>query len=566
MARLDVLDRAETLVGAVESLVESRRDDEALVLLDRVAGERATTLGELWDHARGVQARLVANDLEPGAVVVLVLPTSPELIGAYFGTVLAGGVPAMLSTPSHRVSDPGIFGARVAHVVENARPHSLIGGADVLPMFEGDGAAVLGSTQLLDVDAIGESGCIAEPFRPSPDSIATIQYSSGTTGAPKGVQVTHAAVLNNLRSMREALEVQESDVSVNWAPLYHDMGLFGCFLLPLLCGCKTVLMPTMDFMRDPASWLRAIDRYRGAISWAPNLAYALCAKRLRDEALEGLDLSSWRLAVNASEPCLTATIEAFAERMAPYGFRRTAMTPAYGLAEGTVMATVQPMDEEPRYEWLDRDALAGEEVARPVERDSGVPCVSVGRAIPGCRLEIRDPEGRALPDRHVGQVWLHSNALFSSYQANAELTSRTLADGWLDTGDRGYLVDGYLFFVARSKDLIVIGGEKYTPQDVEAVIGRAEGVREGCAVAFGVLNVAQGTEELGAVVETRVEGEEALDVLADEIRLHVSRAIGLGLRHLHLVPPGGIEKTTSGKLARGATRDRYPEVFGARDA
>jgi len=559
----DPLDRARTLTDALEALVEQRPDAEALVFVDRREGERSLKLRDLWERARSVQSGLTARGLRPGEVVVLVLPTSPELIAVYFGAVLAGGIPAMLSTRSHRVSDASVFTSRVAHVVANSAPHSVVCEADTASLL-GQHATGLSSTLLLQPGPLQEAGSLATPVRCDPERIATMQYSSGTTGTPKGVRVSHRAVLNNLRSMRAAFELTESDVAVNWIPLFHDMGLFGAFLLPLLCGCKTVLIPTMDFMRDPAIWLRAFDTYRGTFAWAPHLAYALCARRLADEDLEGLDLSSWRIAVNASEPALASTLRDFCERMAKYGFARETMCPGWGLAEATVFATLQSPRQAPRSEVIDREALVREETARPTAGE-GVSVVSIGVPIPDCTIEIRDARRRPLPERHVGKVWLRSNALFSDYHGDEERTKRVLVDGWLDTGDRGYLADGELFFVARDKDLILIGGEKYVPDDVEAVINGVPGVRAGCAVAFGVLNAERGTEELAAVVETRVEGDE-LSRLADDIRAAVSRSIGLGIRHLHLVPPGGIEKTTSGKLSRTGTRNRYPEVFGAGDA
>jgi len=558
---LAALEEARTLIGALEALAEAKPDDEALVLLGREAGEQVFSLGELWQQVRSLQTALMERGLEPGRVVVLVLPTSTELISAYFGVMLAGGIPAMLSTPSHRVSDPRIFTDRVAHVVANSSPHSVICRADVAALFEGERAALLGEARLLRPDELVASGGFAEPPPVEPETIATMQYSSGTTGTPKGVLVAHGSALNNLRSMQQAFEVREGDVAVNWIPLYHDMGLFGAFLLPLLCGCKTVLIPTMDFMRDPAMWLRAIDKYRGSFAWAPNLAYALCAKRLSDEALEGLDLSTWRLALNASEPVLAPTLAAFAERMAAYGFVPESMSPAYGLAEATVLATCHPVREEPRCEVLDREVLASREVAEPTTGD-GVACVSIGATIPDCTIEIRDAEGRALPERHVGKVWLHSNALFWGYHANPELTNRVLVDGWLDTGDRGYRVGEYLFFVARDKDLIIIGGEKYVPDDIEGAINRVPGVREGCAVAFGVVNTERGTEDLAAVVETRETDEAALADLERRIRSEVTAVTGLGLAHVILTPPGGVEKSTSGKLARGPTRRRYADQLG----
>ena len=559
----DLLEQAGTLTEALEKLVERQPDREALVLLDRQERETRVDLRTLWDRAQASQGTLVARGLRPGDSVVLILPTSPELISAYFGVLLAGGVPALLSTPSNRVSDPRIFTGRVAHVVATSKPHSIYCEPDVAALFGHDRAASLGRTQLLTPEEVNADATPPEPVGREPETIATMQYSSGSTGAPKAVLVSHRAVLSNLRAMKQAFEIGRDDVAVNWIPLYHDMGLFGAFLLPLLCGCRTVLIPTEDFMRDPALWLRAFQRYRGTFAWAPNLAYAICAKRLSDEDLEGLDLSSWRLALNGSEPVLARTVEAFARRLGPLGFRPEAMSPAYGLAETVALATVQPVREAPRCEVLDRDVLVAHETARVTTRD-GVSCVSVGRCIPGCEIQVRDAEGHALPERRVGRIWLRSDALFTMYHADPERTKRVLRDGWLETGDRGYMVDGYVFFVARDKDLIIIGGEKYIPDDIESAINRVPGVREGCVVVFGMLNEERGTEELAAVVETRESAPEGLEKLRRAIRSEVTRTTGLGLPHLLLTPPGGVEKTTSGKLARSATRQRHLAALEAR--
>jgi acyl-CoA synthetase (AMP-forming)/AMP-acid ligase II len=552
----DLLEQVGTLTEALGKLVERQPDREALVLLGRQKREKRVALRALWDQARAFQGTLVARGLQPGDSVVLILPTSPELISAYFGVLLAGGVPALLSTPSNRVADPRIFTGRVAHVVRTSKPHSIYCEPDVADLFGHDRAALLGRTQLLTPEEANVDVTLPEPVAREPEMIATMQYSSGSTGAPKAVLVNHRAVLSNLRAMKQAFEIRQDDVAVNWIPLYHDMGLFGAFLLPLLCGCRTVLIPTEDFMRDPALWLRAFQRYRGTFGWAPNLAYAICAKRLSDEDLEGLDLSSWRLALNGSEPVLARTVEAFARRMKPLGFRPEAMSPAYGLAETVVLATVQPVREEPRCEVLDRNALVAHELARVTTGD-GVSCVSIGRCIPGCEMQIRDAGGHPLPERRVGKIWLRSDALFTRYDADPERTKQVLQDGWLETGDRGYMVDGYIFFVARDKDLIIIGGEKYVPDDIESAINRVSGVREGCVVVFGMLNEERGTEELAAVVETRENTPEGLEKLRRAIRSEVNRTTGLGLPHLLLTPPGGVEKTTSGKLARSSTRRRH---------
>jgi acyl-CoA synthetase (AMP-forming)/AMP-acid ligase II len=555
----DFLDTAHTLTEAFEALVARDPDSERLIFLDRHDQETRVRVGDVWARARSVQATLVAQGIEPGRIVVLILPTGVELIAVYLGVLLAGGVPALLSTPSNRIADPLIFLARVAHVVSTGEPHAIVCEPNVAGLLAQQ-PEHFGSVHVLTPEAIEAVERAPEAFRGDGNAIATVQFSSGTTGKPKGVLVSHAAVLDNLRAMRSAFGLTSSDVAINWIPLFHDMGLFGAFLLPLLCDCRTVLIPTDDFMRDPAVWLRAFDRYRGTFGWGPNLSYSLCGKRLADEALEGLDLSSWRLALNGSEPVIAKSIDAFVTRLAPFGLSPNAMSPAWGLAETTVLGTVQPPSEPPRCEILDRAILAGEDRAELA--DEGVSVVSVGTCIPGTELEIRDASGRRLPDRQVGVVWLRSGSLFTGYHEDPALTEQALVDGWLDTGDRGYLSDGHLFFVVRKKDLIIIGGEKYIPDDLEAIINRVPGVREGCAVAFGLLNEQHGTEQLGAVVETRVDDAEGRDELKRAIRKKIARTTGLTLSQLVLTEPGGVEKTTSGKLARSATRERHRDALG----
>jgi len=560
----DFLDGCVTLTDAIVELAQRFPDYECLIVLDRDAQEQRTSLGQFWQRAKSAQALFEAKGLAPGDHALLILPTGGDLIATYFGVMLAGGIPALAASPSNRISQHGDYVRFVGRVLGNAGARFVLAGDEVAAILEAAPTGAFGGASLLRASEIRDLPASEFPATvpASGDAIATIQYSSGTTGEPKGVMLSHRAMLNYMRLLRDGVGLRSDDVNVNWAPLYHDMGLFGAFLLPLLCGCPTVLIPTMDFLRNPALWLWALHGYGGAVSWAPNFAYSLCAKRIEDEDIEGLDLSSWRIAFNASEPVLAHTVKAFAERFAPYGYRPEAMTAAWGLAETVMVGTAHPVDQAPLVDHVDRGRLATEGVAEPTAGE-GVSLVATGRALPGVELQVRNVEtGALLPDRHVGEIWLRSNCLFEGYQNDPELTARVFVDGWIDSGDRGYLVDGDLFFVSRAKDLIVIGGEKYAPHDVETSINRVPGVREGCAVAFGVTNVETGTEEVGAVVETRLTDEEALRELKRAVRREVTRTIGIGIRHLHLVAPGGISKTTSGKLARGATKDRYPEVFG----
>jgi acyl-CoA synthetase (AMP-forming)/AMP-acid ligase II len=263
---------------------------------------------------------------------------------------------------------------------------------------------------------------------------------------------------------------------------------------------------------------------------------------------------------------MASTVEAFCNRFASYGFQPAAVSPTWGLAENVVVATIHPPETPALIDIVDRKALVADAVARPCPPGPDASAVvAVGRALAGCELQIRDAAGTALPDRGVGTIWVRSNTLFTSYQGDAPLTAKTLVDGWLNTGDRGYLVGPDLFFVARDKDLIIIGGEKYSPQEIEEVINRVPGVREGCAAVFGVLNEQLGTEEVAGIIETRETDDARLTALRDGVRRVVMDAFGLALRHVLLVPPGGVEKTTSGKLARTATRQRYADQLpGAR--
>lgn len=555
----ELLDRAETLTGALATLSTGFPAFECLIFVDRHRSERRLTVSALWGQAGEVQAALMARGFRRGQVALLVLPTSPELVAAYLGTIRAGGIPGLVAPPSNRFGDRRLYAAYVDALLRHSAAQTLYCDAEVADVLRSE-TPHLERMVVLTPEDVAPTGALPSAVTASPDDITTVQYSSGSTGAQKGVLLSHDAMLNNIRAVRDGLGLTPHDVSVNWIPLYHDMGLIDAFLLPLLSGCPTVLIPTMDFMREPSLWLWAVHHYAGTVSWAPNFAYALCATRIPDSDLVDLDLSSWRIAINAAEPVLARTLSAFTERFAAYGFRPEAMTPAWGLAENVTIATAQPVDERPRVETIDRQVLTTAGVACPTA-GGGLASVAIGRCLPHAEVQIRDAQARPVLDRHVGNVWLRTNSLLARYHNDPAATARVLVDGWLDTGDCGYTAEGSLYFISREKDLIVIGGEKYAPHDLEAVIDRIPGVRQGCAVAFGVLNETRGTEDVAVVVETRETDETAHQRLREAIRAEVTRATGLGLRHVILVPPGGVEKTTSGKLARRATYRRYAELL-----
>jgi fatty-acyl-CoA synthase len=554
----DVLDTAPTLTDAIAELAARHPDWTWGWVLDRDHVEHPVVLGPLWTRAGEVAAALQARGVRPGDVVLCIATTSVELLATYVGVLRAGAVPSLLATPGNRYADWSVYTRRIGGIALNARATAVVTTNEIADALRAGG--VLAGAAVLTPDDLPAG--IAPPSAPprDPAALGTLQYSSGSTGAPKGIRWRHDAILEHLRAVRDALGLETSDVTVNWIPLYHDMGLVGSFLLPLVTGMRAVLIPTMDFVREPEMWLWAIHRRRGTLSWSPNFGYAVCASRLPDDAVAGLDLASWRIAISASEPVLASTSRAFVERFARYGLPTSAITPGWGLAETVTISTTTTAPEPLRAETIDRQVLAREGRAVIASGD-GFSCVSLGRALPGCTVEIRDG-ARVLPERGVGTIWVRSTYLFAGYHDDAASTERVVVDGWLDTGDQGYLADGELFFVARAKDVIVIGGDKYAPHDVEAAVNTVAGVRQGCAVAFGVLDDARGTEDLAVVAETSVAGDDARAALAQDVRRAVTAGMGLGVRHLLLVDPGGVEKTSSGKLARRATRARWAETLG----
>lgn len=542
--------------GALQGLAETFPDFEVLVFVDRRGDEVRVSFAEIWQRSREIQSALAERGVQPRDVVLMALPTGAENVAAYFGIQLAGAIPAVVVTAGNRFADPKIYGPYVAAIAQSSGAEILLTDETTKQTLQ---TAWTGSSmpcEVVPTDLLRPDGPLRDLADVSAREITSIQYSSGSTGNPKGVLLTGAAILENLRAMQQHLEIGPKDVFVNWIPLYHDMGLIAALLLPMLAGARTVLLPTMDFLREPSSWLRAVDRYRGSVSFSPNFGYAIAAHRLSDDEVEGLDLGCWRLAVNASEPVLPETMDDFCERFGKLGFQAPSMVPAWGLAESVSFATMCiPKRMDGRVDPIARDITTTGE-ARPTT-DRGIPVVTCGPLIPGCEIEVRDDDGTVLGERRLGRVWLRTDALFEGYLDDPELTAQRRAEGWLDTGDRGYLVGDQLYFYAREKDLIIIGGEKLAPHEIESRVSGIDGVRPGCVIAFGRINTDRGTEELVVVAETRETDDETRKRLEATIRTSVTRLIGLGARHVLLVDPGGIGKTTSGKLARTSTAAKY---------
>jgi acyl carrier protein len=556
-AVLPVPDEAATLIEVLEWHV-ARTPDRTHVLLYG-EGEQAEPIGyaDLLAAARRIATGLVSRGLQPQQSVALMLPTGRDYLATFFGVLIAGGIPVPIYPP-----------ARLAQIEDHLRRHARIldnaQAAFIVTVPQAKTVAALLSARVPSLAGIVTPQEIdSEPaplcHRARPEDIAFLQYTSGSTGDPKGVVLTHANLLANLRAMGPAFKVTSEDVFVSWLPLYHDMGLIGAWFGSLYFAMPLVLMSPLAFLARPSRWLQAISRHRGTLTAAPNFAYELCARKLDDADLAGLNLASLRLALNGAEPVSHATLEAFIQRFVPHGLQPEAITPVYGLAECSVGLAFPPLGRGPRIDAIRRDAFMDERRALPAaEGEPGTMLVpACGRALPGHEIRIVDEAGDELPERQVGRLQFRGPSATSGYYRNPEATARLLRDGWLDSGDYAYLVEGEVYLTGRVKDLIIRGGRNLYPYELEEAVGEIPGIRKGCVAVFASTDPANATERLVVMAETRERDEAAREALRQKINEAAVDAIGMPADEIVLAPPHGVLKTSSGKIRRAASREAF---------
>ena len=399
-----------------------------------------------------------------------------------------------------------------------------------------------------------------EPEEVEAGDLAFIQFTSGTTRQPRGVSVTQASLMANIQALVSVMELEESDISVSWLPPYHDMGLVGHIFVPVQQAVHQHLMPPTAFVRRPVRWLQKISDTGATQTTAPNFAFSMCLRRVPPAERQGLDLSSLRQTLNGAELVQAGTLEEFAEAFAPCGFSAHTFRPVYGLAEATLAATFSPPGGA-RVDWVDRLQLARDGRASKVSEGSpgGLAVVSVGPPIPGHALRVVRQGGEACDEREVGEVWFSGPSVMDGYFNNPQATAEVMHDGWLATGDLGYMVDEQLHITGRKKELVIKGGRNYPPQDFEAACLQVEGVRPGRAVAFGVTNSYTGTEDLVLVVEAKRNDCAGNPLLTERVARAVAEHTGLRPDRVDLVRPGLLPKTTSGKFQRGKVRAAYEQ-------
>ncbi len=531
----------------------------AVVLID--GQSHTVTYAQLQQGARGMAGALQHAGVQPGATVALMLPTAVEYLYAFFGVLLAGAVPVPIYPPT-RPSQIEEHVHRHAGVLSNAAVCALITVPEARTVAHLLRARVPNLRHIWSVADLAHGDPFQPPRSPpSAESIAMLQYTSGSTGAPKGVVLTHANLLANIRSIGTQISANESDVFVSWLPLYHDMGLIGAWLGSLYFGCLLVIMPPTAFLARPVRWLQAIHQYRGTLTASPNFGYELCARRLTDQDLTGLDLSSLRIAFNGAEPVYPDTLERFCGRFAPYGFQAQAMTPVYGLAEAAVGLTFPPSGRGPVVDSIDRAAMMRDRraVSIPASVSNALRFVSCGRPLPGYRLRILDEAGAEVPERVEGTLQFTGPSATAGYFHNEEATARLVHGAWRDTGDRAYLAAGELYITGRVKDMIIRRGQHLYPDEIESAIAELAGVRKGCVVAFGTKEPTTATERLIVLAETRLTDPTLRTQLKTRINETVVDCIGEPPEEVVLAPPHAVLKTSSGKLRRAATRAAYEQ-------
>jgi acyl carrier protein len=557
--------KATTLNEVLEWHVQQHPNTtHAIVLMDEQP--QSLTYAALQDGARVVAGGLQRAGVQPGASVALMLPTAAEYLHAFFGVLLAGAVPVPIYPPT-RPSQVEEHIHRHAEILTNADADALITFKEARSVARLLSTRVPGLRHVLSIGELMQGGYLrAMRHPPSADSIAMLQYTSGSTGSPKGVILTHNNLLANIHAMGVLMGANESDVFVSWLPLYHDMGLIGAWLGSLYFGCLLVLMPPTSFLARPQRWLRAIHDYRGTLSAAPNFGYELCARRVADQDLEGLDLSSWRLAFNGAEPVFPDTLERFRQRFAPHGFRPEAMAPVFGLAEAAVGLTFPPMGRGPIVDRIDRQKMTsgGQAVAVSLNEPNALEFVSCGRPLPGYQVRIIDTAGSEAPERIEGTLQFTGPSATQGYYHNADATARLLHGEWRDTGDRGYMAGGEVYITGRLKDIIIRRGRHIYPEEVEKAVAELAGVRKGCVAAFGTKEPIAATEKLVVVAETRYTDQTLRGQLKVRINERVVNCIGEPPEEILLVLPHTVLKTSSGKLRRAATRAAYEDGSLAR--
>jgi acyl carrier protein len=559
-------DHAKTLMDVLDWHVRHHPEHPHIRLYDDDREGEVLSYRALAEAAQCIAADLLNRGIQPGQTVAIMLPTGRDYFISFFGILIAGAIPVPIYPPA-RMNQLEEHLKRHVAILDNCQAAALI----TIP--EAGRIARLLRTQIQSLNHIITSEDLNQTaaragsplIKPVADThdIAFLQYTSGSTGSPKGVTLSHANLLANIKAYGQAIDIQPHDVCVSWLPLYHDMGLIGSWFGSLYFGIPLIIMSPLSFLARPQRWLNAIDRYQGTISAGPNFAYELCARRVRDADIQDLNLSSWRGAVNGAEAISPKTLKRFCDRFAACGFKRESMMPVYGLAESSVGLAFPPLGRGPIIDRINRELFTKTGQAIPIPDDELTDALQVrefvacGHPLPGHQIRIVDTHGVELANRQEGRLQFKGPSSTSGYYRNPE-KSRELFDGeWVESGDRAYIADADIYITGRNKDVIIKGGQNIYPEELEDAIGNLSAISKNGVAVFGTMDTSTGTEKLVVVAETRHRDDDTLQSLRAQINAIATDLTGIPPDDIVLAPPRSVPKTSSGKIRRSSCQELY---------
>jgi len=553
------LSKATTLIDVITLYATKVPKRPHVYLRNDQGQEKIITYGQLYEDAKSIARGLYKRGIQQGETVAIMLPTSESFFFTFFGVILAGAIPVPIYPP-FRPDQIEEYAKREARILQSAQARLLItfSQAELLSkMLCNFIPSLLGAVTVENLQV--KEGELPEVII-QPTDPALIQYTSGSTGDPKGVLLTHQNMMANIHAIEKGIPIKPIDVVVSWLPLYHDMGLMN-WLGSVYCGIPATILSPLTFLTRPEHWLWAIHYHRATISGGPNFAYELCVNKINNEDIAGLDLSSWQFAFNGAEAILPKTLDKFTKKFAPYGFKPETFAPVYGLAENTVGLTLPTEKRVPYIDRIQRKQFETEKKAVPasINEKNILEFVGCGKVIADHELRIADDDGNSLADRVIGDIQFKGPSAMQGYYNNPVVTQKIYHNGWWDTGDLGYLIDNELFITGRKKDLIIKAGRNIAPEEVEEVIGKIVDIRKGCVVAFGVNDESAGTEKLIVVAETNAKQKAIQQKIRAEIIEKMSAEVGLPPDIIVLVQPHTIPKTSSGKLQRSTCKQSFIE-------
>src|ERR1700728_671962 len=528
---------------------------------------RTFSFGEFRRWSNSQFALFRSHGLGKGDTIILIMPQGVALMAAFAGALLLGAVPAILAYPTFKM-EPAKCRFGLKGVSANLKAQ-LVVVDDSFPDGFLESVSLGDQSKLIRVSGVPPAAedVAAPQSHCDQDDLAFIQHSAGTTGLQKGVALSHGAVLRQLVHLADRLNIQSSDRIYSWLPLYHDMGLIACFILPLVYHLHLVMQSPTDWVMQPESMLHLISNYKCTLSWVPNFALQFLARRVKPSDRKEYDLSSLRALINCSEPVRAESMDAFTSAFSPCGLQPTALQSSYAMAENVFAVTQSEINRPPRRIWIDASKyqLERSAVSAEPDSDSAVCFVSSGKCLPNNEVGIVSEKGEALPDGHAGEILIRSDSMLDGYYNRPDLTALSLRDGWYWSGDLGFLLDDEIYVTGRKKDLIIVGGKNIYPQDLEGIASGHPAIHDGRTVAFGWFNPDLGTEDIVIVAEIENVADLA-DPSAIEraVRTAIVEELGVAPRAIYLKPPRWIIKSTAGKPARSATREKllaeHPEL------